>query len=136
MTIKNVVSENEPQAFEKCIDIEHGETDCEVRGGPLLEELFHNLVENSILHSNCDRIRISSKENEEECIVTIEDDGKEISEEDKDKIFGRGYKKGETGGSGLGLFLVKEIAESYGGNIQVKNSKLGGVRFDVRLKKS
>lgn len=133
--IKNVISERESQASEKGIDIELEEFKCQARGGALLEELFSNLVENSIAHSGCEKIRISSQETEEECIVTVEDDGRGISDKDKDRIFERGSKSGKSGGSGLGLYLVKEIAESYGGSVDIKDSELGGARLDVYLKK-
>ena len=53
----------------------------------------------------------------------------------KKKIFKKGYKNQKTGKTGLGLYLVKEIAESYGGRVEVKDSGLGGARFDVYLKK-
>ncbi|KXB06947.1 hypothetical protein AKJ54_00930 [candidate division MSBL1 archaeon SCGC-AAA382K21] len=103
--------------------------------GPLLEELFSNLLENSIAHSGCEKIRVSSEEAGDECIVTVEDDRRGISDEDKDKIFDRGFKKGETAGPGLGTYLVKEIAESYGGSAEVKDSELGGAKFVVHLER-
>ncbi|KXB07209.1 hypothetical protein AKJ51_01855 [candidate division MSBL1 archaeon SCGC-AAA382A20] len=133
--IKNVIGEWESQASEKGISIEHEGVECKVRGGPLLEELFSNLIENSIVHSGCEEIRISSEETEDECIVTVEDGGCGISEEDKDKVFDRGFKKGETGGSGLGLYLVKRIAKGYGGSIEVRDSELGGAKFVVHLER-
>ncbi len=134
------------EAVEKCkstaeekeiqIELDCPERECMVEGGPLLEELFSNLIENSIRHSEGNRIRISNKEREKDMIYIVEDDGKGISEEVRENIFDRGYSKGERGGSGLGMFLVKEIAENYGGLVEVKDSELGGARFDVHLKKT
>ncbi|MFW6064919.1 MAG: sensor histidine kinase, partial [Candidatus Natronoplasma sp.] len=118
------------------IDIEVQTSGCKVKGGTLLQEMISNLVENSIKHSDCDKIRIKSECEGDECIVTVEDDGKGISDEVKEKIFDRGFTKGENAGSGLGMYLVKEIVGSYGGRVEVKDSELGGARFDVRLKKS
>ncbi|KXA94757.1 hypothetical protein AKJ36_02300 [candidate division MSBL1 archaeon SCGC-AAA259I07] len=134
--IKNVISERESQASEKGISIEYEGCECKVRGGPLLEELFSNLIENSIVHSNCEKIFISSEETEDECIITVEDNGCGIPDEIKEKIFERGFKGGDTGVSGLGMYLVKQIIESYDGGIEVKDSELGGARFDIRLKKA
>ncbi len=134
--LKNVISGKESQASERDIEIDFEMEGCKVLGGPLLEELFSNLVENSIKHADCEKIRISGRKTSEECIITVEDDGKGISDEDKNKIFEKGFKSGKTGGSGLGLFLVKEIAESYGGSVEVNDSELGGARFDVHLKKT
>jgi len=133
--MEEALSRYEGQLQEKNIILERDLCDCKVQGGPLLEELFSNLIENSIRHSNCDKIRIHSSDEEYECIVTFEDDGIGISDELKDKIFDKGFRKGDSAGTGLGLYMVKEIAENYGGDVEVKDSKMGGIRFDVRLEK-
>lgn len=134
--IKSVVDERDIQASEEGINIKFEEFECEVEGGPLLEELFSNLLENSIVHSVCETIQISSEETEDKCVITVEDDGCGMDQGEMDKVFDKGYKKGETGGTGLGLYLVKEIAENYGGSVEVRDSKLGGARFDTHLKRT
>lgn len=78
---------------------------------------------------------IRSRSKEDKCVVTVEDDGKGIPDDIKDKIFKRVIKKSEEGDSGLGMYLVKEIEESYVGRIEVKDSEMGGARFDVYLKR-
>ncbi len=133
--MEKVSSENQDQLQEKGISLNIDECDGEVKGGPLLKELFSNLVENSMQHSDCDKIRIFSQMKADECLVTVEDDGAGISDEKKEKIFEKGFKKGESAGTGLGLYMVKEIAESYGGSVEVKDSNMDGVKLDVRLKK-
>lgn len=134
--LEEAIDQNRGRASEKGIDIECEDCECRVMGGFLLEELFSNLLENAIVHSDCDEIRVSSEETDDECIITVEDNGCGVSEEDKEKIFDKGFKTGETAGSGLGTYLVKEIAESYGGSIEVKNSELGGARFEIYLQKA
>ncbi|OUJ18323.1 Signal transduction histidine kinase containing REC and PAS domain [Methanonatronarchaeum thermophilum] len=131
--IKNIVTELKDQARGKNIKIQHEKIECRVMGGPLLQELFRNLVENSIIHSQGNKIKISGKQTESKCIITIEDDGKGIP--DKNKVFKRGYQKGETGGTGLGLYLAKKITENYNGTIEIKDSELGGAKFQIKLKK-
>ncbi|MFP4142336.1 MAG: ATP-binding protein [Thermoplasmata archaeon] len=121
-------------AFEKQgIEVEYKTRDVKVEGGTLLEEMFTNILENTIKHSECDNVRISFEETDKHITVKIEDDGKGIPDKDKEKLLERGFKRGENAGSGLGMYLVKEIAESYGGNAEVKDSELGGARFDIRL---
>ncbi len=134
--IGEVIDEHGDQLSEKCIELNCENYSQSVKGGPLLEELFSNLLENAIRHSDCDKIRIYCDEREDECIVTVEDNGCGISEEDRDKVFERGFKKGDAGGSGIGLYLVKEIAKGYDSSIEVKDSELGGARFDIHLKKA
>lgn len=75
-------------------------------------------------------------ETDDGCKTFIEDDGIGIPDDEKEKIFEKGYKKGEQAGSGLGLHLAKTIAESYGGNIDIEDSELGGAKFIISLKKS
>ena len=134
--IDKAISEKSNQLQEKDIDIKREGCDCKIKGGQLLEELFSNLIENSIQHADCDKIKVSSRTEGDKCVVTVEDDGVGISEELKKKIFEKGFKEGENAGTGLGLYMVKEIAESYGGSVDVNESEIGGVRFIVRLEKN
>ncbi len=133
--MEHVLSENEDQLKEKDVDIDIKGCEFKVKGGPLLKELFFNLIENSIQHGECDKIRIRSKALEDECLICVEDDGVGISDKFKDKIFDKGFKFGKRAGSGLGLHMVKQIAETYDGSVEVKDSDMGGARFDVYLKK-
>lgn len=106
-----------------------------VYAGRLLPQAFDNIVGNSVKHSGGDKMWIHAESEDDEVAVVFEDDGKGISE--KDKIFEEGYKKGESGGSGLGMYIVKEIVSLYDGDIEVLDSeKLGGARFDVYLIKT
>ncbi|MEF8875054.1 MAG: PAS domain S-box protein [Candidatus Thermoplasmatota archaeon] len=136
-TILEAVGEVETIIEDKDIDLfmECPSTECEVKGGSLLKEVFSNLMENSVYHSEGSEIKISGEIKEEEVVCTVEDDGKGIPNEKKDTIFEKGYTTDEDRGTGLGLFLVKMLLESYDGEIEVKDSEMGGARFDVRLKK-
>lgn len=135
--IEDVVEENFSNArFNQMdIDVELSHEDIRVKGGMLLKELFTNLINNSIKHSEGDRIVIRCEESKEEVVFTLEDDGKGIPDYEKKKIFERGYTTNSEWGTGLGLFLVKILLDSYDGNIEVKDSDLGGARFDIYLKK-
>ncbi|GEM_PF-918562 len=133
--IESAISKNKDRLEDEGIELEFEEFEEKVRAGSLLEEVFSNLMENSIRHANCDRIKLSGRVEGDELVVILEDDGKGISEDVKDKIFDRGFKKGEKSGSGLGTFLVKEIVESYGGSVEAKDSELGGARFDIYLER-
>ncbi|MEF8874284.1 MAG: PAS domain S-box protein, partial [Candidatus Thermoplasmatota archaeon] len=134
--LDQVLSEHESQLEKENIDVEVQTSGCKVKGGTLLQEMISNLVENSIKHSDCDNIRIRGEYEGDECVVTVEDDGKGVPDKNKEKIFEKGFKEGENAGSGLGMYLAKEIVESYGGSVEVKDSELGGVRFDIALEKA
>ncbi|MFP4052204.1 MAG: sensor histidine kinase [Thermoplasmata archaeon] len=107
-----------------------------VKGGKLLKTLFINLIENAVKHAECDRIVINGEIKGDHYLITLEDDGKGISDDKKEDIFERGFKYGKQPGTGLGLYMVKRIVENYGGSVEVKDSELGGTRFDIYLKRS
>ncbi len=116
------------------ISLELPENRTKVKGGDLLSEVFSNLVGNCIEHSGGHEIKVSCQETDGEVLCTLEDDGEGIPTDQMDEVFNRGYTTCEDS-SGLGLFLVKEIIEKYGGSIEVRGSDLGGARFDVHLQK-
>ena len=134
--IKKAVEEYRSEAESKEMEIELNldEMTAKVKGGELLPEVFTNLISNSIKHSYGDRIVVSFEEDKEEVICTVEDDGMGIPVEKKDEIFEKGFTTVNSS-SGLGLYLVKDIVEHYGGSVEVKDSDLGGARFDVYLQK-
>lgn len=134
--LEKVAQEYEEIAEDRGIEMECETEKVTVRGGPLLDEVFNNLIENAIQHSEGDLIRIHCDSQEDSVKVSVEDNGRGIPDDDKERIFEKGYKKGEEAGTGLGTFLVSEIAENYGGKVEVKDSELGGARFEIELEKA
>ncbi|MFW6083454.1 MAG: PAS domain S-box protein [Thermoplasmatota archaeon] len=134
MYLRDAIEKNRTN-LEEDIDLEYDGISIDVMGGPLLKELFYNIIENSALHSEGDKIKISVKEEENNIKVNIEDNGVGIEEDKKDEIFQRGYKGRGSKGLGIGLHLTKNIAENYGGTIKVDDSELGGAKFKVVLKR-
>lgn len=132
--LRDVIEEREPQAKNNDMNIEYLGKSLQATGGPLLKEIFSNLIENSITHSKGTKIRVLVWSKNQETVVTIEDDGKGIPVGEKDKIKNKGFKGPDSDGSGLGMYLSNIIVETYGGRIEIKESELGGVRFDVFLK--
>ncbi|MHB1541496.1 MAG: ATP-binding protein, partial [Steroidobacteraceae bacterium] len=71
---------------------------------------------------------------QENLTLLVEDDGPGISAEDRARVLERGVRADETvPGHGLGLAMVRETIELYGGSIAVETSPLGGARLIVRL---
>jgi K+-sensing histidine kinase KdpD len=99
---------------------------------PLLERVFYNLVENSVLHGNRVReIRLGYSETPDNLVITIEDDGAGVPECDKERIFCRGFGKN----TGLGLFLAREILSTTSISITETGNYQAGARFELRVPK-
>jgi two-component system, OmpR family, sensor histidine kinase PhoQ len=66
--------------------------------------------------------------------LVVEDDGPGIAATERNRVLERGERADEqTPGHGLGLAMVREMAELYGGTIELGNSPMGGARVELRL---
>ncbi|KXA90335.1 histidine kinase, partial [candidate division MSBL1 archaeon SCGC-AAA259A05] len=92
-------------------------------------------IENSIKHSGGERIRITGREEEDTVRISVEDDGRGIPDDMKEEVFERSFSGVTSRGTGMGTYLVKMIAQTSGGDVTVKDSELGGARFEITLKK-
>ena len=100
-----------------------------------MEELIGNLIENACKWGR-EKVKISfEKRSKNEVKILIEDDGPGLKQEQKNKVFARGFRVDEqTPGSGLGLNIVKDILEIYKGEIWLeKSSLLKGLKVNVVL---
>lgn len=135
--LKEVLGYFKPEAEEQGIELEMKSRSIDgqisVIGGDLLHELFSNLFENSIEHSVAEKIRITVDKTQDKCKVIIEDDGIGIPDNSKAKLYDKDFKAGESAGSGLGMYLVKRIVDKYDGTLEIKDSELGGAKFEVSL---
>jgi len=106
-----------------------------------LHEVVANLVDNSIKYSPVgSRITIRFLEKGNFIQVVVEDNGYGISEKAQKKIFEKFYRSEDQGerikGSGLGLFITKQLIDRQGGSIWF-DSKLGvGTKFSFKLPKA
>lgn len=133
--LENALDRFESLQAQQGIDLETNIDEVTVVGGTLLTEVFANLVENVYVHSNADHVSITTTVEPDTVTVTVEDNGEGIPTEDRDKIFERGYSTGSRSGSGLGMYIVEQLLETYNGTIEVQDSDLGGARFDVILQR-
>ena len=102
--------------------------------------VLHNLIDNAIKYSTAgDTVQVSALVREQEAQVLVEDEGAGIRPEDLDSIFerftrGAADHTGHIGGSGLGLYLVREIVHAHSGRVSVSSAGPGcGSCFVVSL---
>jgi PAS domain S-box-containing protein len=104
----------------------------EVYADPLLVKVFYNLIENSFRHGQkTTRIRFFHSEDTEEITIVCEDDGTGIPDDQKGRIFERGFGKH----SGFGLFLAREILSITGLTIRETGKAGWGARFEITIRK-
>ncbi|MGJ7920254.1 sensor histidine kinase [Neobacillus sp. LXY-4] len=104
-----------------------------------MEQVFYNLIENAIKYTDKGEITVKSYQQKEMIVIEIKDTGIGIPSQDIPKIWDRFYRVDKsrtrkTGGSGLGLFLVKQIVEGHGGRIFVNSVEDVGSIFSIYLK--
>ena len=100
--------------------------------GALLE-LLGNLLENA--YRLClGQIRVSVRQQGSMLELCVEDDGPGVPADQRERILRRGERlDAQHPGQGIGTAVVKDIIESYGGELLLEDSALGGASFRVRL---
>jgi len=98
-----------------------------------LTEILGNLVDNACKWCR-NLVRISVSNVDGYLRLRIEDDGPGISDADAARVFLRGTRTDESvPGYGIGLAVVREIVEAYGGTASVGTSELGGATVELKL---
>ena len=103
-----------------------------------IEQVVENLVDNAAGFSpRGGMVRVSVSHADNEVVIRVCDDGPGIPPEHQERIFDRffSFRPGEKKGvhAGLGLSIVKAIAETHGGSVLVSPREPHGASFEVRL---
>jgi two-component system sensor histidine kinase PhoQ len=104
-----------------------------------LTEIGGNLLDNAFKWAR-GKVRLSAQRlssptaRREGLLLTVEDDGPGIPEAERDRVLDRGARLDErVSGQGIGLSVVRELAQLNGGAIAIAQSTLGGAQIEVRL---
>ncbi|WP_414837284.1 PAS domain S-box protein [Candidatus Nanosalina sp. VS9-1] len=133
--VNEALEQNKTQADRNNVRIRSDVGDSyNVVAGPLLGQALSNLVENAVVHpENVENVRIGAEASEENIEIFVSDDGDGVPD---GFSFEKGAKGDDSDGTGIGTWLVKEIAEEYGNGIEVEESEEGGARFSMRLQQA
>jgi PAS domain S-box-containing protein len=101
----------------------------EVYADPLLEKVFYNLIDNALRYGGekITAIRVTTRDDDRNLVVAVEDDGNGVSTEDKSQLFRKGFGKN----TGLGLYLSREILSITGITITENGEPGKGARFEM-----
>ncbi len=139
--IESIVLELQTIANKRKINFDIDLKNCiEISGDATkLRELFQNLIENAIKYSlEGGNVKVTASLSEGFLEIAVKDSGIGIPEDQKYSIFSKFFRaanamKVETVGSGLGLFIAKEIVVRHGGKIWFESKMGEGTTFFVEL---
>ena len=98
-----------------------------------LRQVLENLIANAVEHGTngdaSERVTITVEALDERTGFAVADDGRGISEDERERVFESGYSTGD-GGTGFGLAIVEQIADLHGWDVSVSESDAGGARFE------
>jgi two-component system sensor histidine kinase QseC len=128
--LQRVIADLAPSALAKDIEIvlAEGPSPAVAGDGRLLEVLFRNLVDNAVRYSPPKTtVRVRVERVDESVVVTVMDEGPGVPAEERDTLGRRFHRLVESraSGSGLGLSIVKRIAQLHGGTIAFGETAAG-----------
>lgn len=98
-----------------------------------LYEMLGNIIDNACKWAKS-KIRISFEINATQFSIIVEDDGTGLASSEREAVLQRGVRIDEqVTGSGIGLFIVKDLCQLYGGSLQLSESQLGGLLVGLTL---
>lgn len=104
-----------------------------------MQQVILNLLSNAIKYSDTGTITLRTKNASPYYILEVEDQGAGLDEQQLSHIFERFYRVDDdrsrkSGGSGLGLPIVKGIIDAHGGKLEVHSTPGKGTTFSIKLK--
>ena len=105
----------------------------------LLQMAINNLLDNAIKYSSKEKkIWISVIQEDEKIKLIVKDEGKGITDSEKEKVFNKFYRIGNqhtkgSRGTGLGLYVTKRIVQQHKADITVTNNTPQGSIFEISL---
>jgi signal transduction histidine kinase len=107
----------------------------------LMERMVSNIIDNAIRYTpSGGKVEVGLENKDGKPMLQVQDTGIGIPEESLSLIFDRFYvvdksRSKETGGLGLGLSIVKQVADSHGAEIEVQSELNKGTTFLLRFKR-
>ena len=119
------------------LDVAAADAEVMLTGVPrLLRRLIRNLLENARRYGDGE-VRVSVRREGAHAVLRVSDRGPGVPPAERERIFEPFYRlpgaSEREGGVGLGLALVKSIAQRHGGSVRCEDAQGGGAQFTVTL---
>ncbi len=101
-----------------------------------LEEVVENLLGNACKYARGARVEVRVEQRGDSVQLVVRDNGPGIPEQEQERVFsrfGRAASVGQKPGLGLGLYLVRRIAQAHGGNAVLEGVPEGGAQFVIQF---
>lgn len=119
---EEVLAQSAGDAIARHCDLALREGDAQVRGDAmLLQVLLRNLIDNALSHGGGTQIEVSIAAHGAQAVLSVTDDGRGIAASERERVQQRFYRgaDADSSGSGLGLSIVRRIAELHGGSLDI-----------------
>ncbi|MFT4175732.1 MAG: ATP-binding protein [Luteolibacter sp.] len=132
-TLKLLEPEISSRRITVALDLAENLPPAEIDPGQF-QQVFYNLIRNAYqaVPTDTGRIAIGTASNDYETLVTIQDNGGGISPEHMGALF-EPYRTTKSGGTGLGLLIVRRIVREHGGQIEIDSETNEGTRVQIHL---
>ncbi len=137
--VVRVLTDLGPVAGERSITLAGSDTAWVFADADKLERALRNLVQNAITATASDGvIQVRLTERDHTVGLVVGDNGSGIPEQHLPHVFERFYRVDPArsragGGTGLGLTIVRSVAETHGGSVEARRADLGGAEIEIRL---
>jgi len=137
--VERIVADFRPLAESRRVAIEVDATPAPPVFVPpdALRHILVNLLDNAVKYGPSEQtVRVSLSADEARVTIAVQDEGPGVSAGEQETIwrpFTRGRAASASGGSGIGLTIVRELARAYGGSARAESAGARGTRFIVTL---
>jgi signal transduction histidine kinase len=104
--------------------------------GPL-RQILGNLLTNAAKYAAGAATWVRAEQRGSVVLIVVEDDGPGFAEPERHRLFDLFYRSASTpqatAGTGIGLYVVRQLVEAMGGSVEALPGPRGGARFEVRL---
>ena len=122
------------QLLEAVVEARVPETAKARADGAHVDRILDNLINNALTYGGDPAHVVVTATAGADPALTVEDNGEGVTSTDREHVFERFYRgNSKSVGSGLGLFISRQLAEAWGGTLALESDIGDGARFVLRL---
>jgi signal transduction histidine kinase len=126
------------------VELSHPALECVIAIGELpmvtadrdrVEQILTNLIENGAKYASVGSLRVDAFVDGSSVYIAVSDEGPGIPADELEAVFTKFYRRevAQPSGTGLGLWISRNLAEAHGGSLEASRNERGGTTFTLRL---